>query len=270
MDCREAERLVQLDLDGEIEGDEKVGLALHVAHCPPCRRTRDRVQWVHSGVKRRLAASVESAEAQPPDALRSRVLGELREAQPGPRGRGARIAAVLAVGVGLAVYGAAREGSEDPLLEDAVTRHASNLPPEVRASALDPGEVDLFLRRNLRFPVSVPELRDPAAQGGVRLVGARLAHLRDQDAAYVMYDHHGAKLSLFAAPEAPRGRAPEGFREHRLGDRTVLVGQRRGYNVVSWRDRERGMVYSLVSDVDQHQLLRLATHAGVGARTELR
>lgn len=270
MDCGEAERLVQLDLDGEIDSEEKVGLALHVASCPPCKRSHERARWVHSGVRRRLAASVESAEAQPPDTLKSRVLGELRDAHPSSPGRGARIVAVLAAGVGLIVYGATHEGDEDPLLEDAVTRHASNLPPEVRASALDRNEVDLFLRRNLRFPVAVPKLEDPAADGSVRLVGARLAHLRDQDAAYVMYDHHGAKLSLFAAPEIARARAPEGFREQRVGDRTVLVGQRRGYNVVSWRDRERKMVYSLVSDVDQGQLLRLASQVGAAPRPEPR
>lgn len=262
MDCQEAERLVQLDLDGEIDAEEKVGLALHVAACPTCKRAHDRARWVHSGVRRRLAASVESEEAQPPDTLKARVLDELRESRPQSTGRGVRIAAVAAVGLGLFAYGATRDGDEDPLLEDAVSRHASNLPPEVRASPLDSNEVDLFLRRNLRFPVTLPELRDPAHAGSVRLIGARLANLRDRDAAYVMYDHHGAKLSLFAAPELNRARAPEGFREHLVGGRTVFVGQRRGYNVVSWRDRERNMVYSLVSDVDQNELIRLASHAG--------
>lgn len=261
MDCKQAERLVQLDLDGEIDPEEQLNLALHVAACRLCKRLHDQARWVHSGVRRRLAESVESAESVPCEALKARVVGQLREGEFRAAGRPGRWAVAAVVGLGVVAYGVTKEPAEDPLLEDAVVRHSSNLPPEVRASTLDQSEVDVFLRRNLSFPVRMPELRDGAKDGSIRLIGARLASLRDRDAAYVMYDHHGAKLSLFAAPELRPVRSPEGFKEHRMGDRTMLVGQRRGYNVVSWRDRDQRMVYSLVSDVDQNELLRLAAQA---------
>lgn len=146
------------------------------------------------------------------------------------------------------------------LIDETVARHSSNHPPEIRAGSLTEAQareakVRRFLSKNLRYPVSVPNLERDAS---VKLVGARLSNLRDRDAAIVMYDHRGARVSLFAVPTSDFG-SPEGFERLRVGPRELLVGQRRGYNVVSWR--EGSLMYSLVSNVDSGELVRLVSMA---------
>ena len=76
----------------------------------------------------------------------------------------------------------------------------------------------------------------------------------------MMYDHRGARLSVFAYPHHGKGGLDaRGFQRQRAGERDVYVGQRRGYNVVSWRDR--GMNWSMVSDVDPGELVHLVRTA---------
>jgi anti-sigma factor RsiW len=137
--------------------------------------------------------------------------------------------------------------------EEAVARHSVNLPPEVRAD--DAKRVQRFLQKNLRYPVAVPhfETQNP----NVRLVGARLSSLDDREAAYMMYDHRGAKLSVFAYPKPARFSRPNGFEEIHAGSHVLLVGKRRGYNVVAWEAGE--VVYSMVSDLDPRELVELAS-----------
>ncbi len=249
MDCREAERFGQLELDEEIEAADCAELERHVEHCARCRESLDRERRFQARLQGHLRLAQEQQTM--PEGARERLLGALaaEERRGFPVGRAAAVAAGVFVLIGLS-YG----GSEQPtIFEESVERHSSNLPPEVRSLA-GGEEVRRFLERNLRHPVAVPEPARPDLP--VRLVGARLSSIKDHDVAYVMYDHRGAKMSLFAVPTQETPRDPPGFQRRIVGDRVMWVGTKRGYNVVAWKDR--GTFYSLVSDVDPSELVEVA------------
>ncbi|MCK6552063.1 zf-HC2 domain-containing protein [Myxococcota bacterium] len=255
MDCREAERFVDLSLDGELEPHDRAIFESHLAVCSACHADYRTKSSYLAAVRTKLADA--DAEARAPLGLRTRIVARVRadERRESGLGWGRAVSATLGVSM-IAVL--SWNWSGPPLVpEDAVLRHTVNLPPEVRADADDVRLVERFLSKNLRYPVEVP--RFASTNPNVRLVGARLSNLDEREAAYVMYDHRGAKISLFAFPKPARFSVPDSFREVQAGHRSVLVGQRRGYNVVAWEDGD--VVYSLVSDVDPRELVSLAAMA---------
>ena len=254
MDCREAQRFVQLRLDDEIEPVDCAGLEDHLQSCEHCRarvRTEDRIQ---SAIRSKLRASQETEDSKPPPGLEGRILRELEHARREKRFPYVRYAAAASVVfiLGAFTWGAT-SSTEEVVLEETIARHGRNLPPEVRLLS-DTAEVDRFLRRNLHYRVPLPKFHQPSP---VRLVGARLSSVRDRDVAYLMYKHRGARVSVFAYPVSAQFASPAGFRSHQAGARTFYVGKRRGYNVVSWRERD--IFYSMVSDVDPSQLVRFVS-----------
>ncbi|MFO0724925.1 MAG: hypothetical protein U1E65_14185 [Myxococcota bacterium] len=249
MDCREAERFGQLALDEEIEATDSAALDRHLEHCARCKDSFDRERWFQARLRDRLRSAQDALIT--PSAAKERILGNLAKETP----RGPPVLRIFAIAAGVVVLvGLSYGGSEQPtIFEESVERHSSNLPPEVRSFS-GREEVRRFLEGHLRRPVSVPE---PArADLPVRLVGARLSSIKDRDVAYVMYDHRGAKMSLFAVPTQETPREPPGFEQKVVGDRVLFVGTKRGYNVVAWKDR--GTFYSLVSDVDSAELVEVA------------
>jgi hypothetical protein len=91
----------------------------------------------------------------------------------------------------------------------------------------------------------------------VSLQGGRLSNIRDHSAAYVVYGGPGAhrvSLFVFDDPHAPLEFGVGGHRQ-RIADRDVILANERGYNVAFWRDRQ--IVYSLVSDLDERDIVGL-------------
>jgi len=257
MDCRDAQRFVQLRLDDEIEPIDCLLLDRHLEGCTHCKTRVDREQRFHDQLRAKLQEASAAAVCTPAG-LRSRILARAdAEAKADRFPVGRVVGGALAVTVLAALSYGSSTPNQASIVEETVARHSSNLPPEIRARALDDEEVHEFLQRNLRYPIALPHFNRGAVP--VRFVGARLSNIRDRDVAYMMYDQRGAKLSLFAYPSATGVALPEGFERRTVGDRELFVGRRRGYNVVSWKDRN--LFYSLVSDVDPGELVQLASTA---------
>lgn len=253
MNCPEVERIAELSLDGETDPTEQVELDAHLSACPTCRERYSVRSAYQSQLREKLRAS--SDELQAPMALRSQVCTTLRieeGSRPGRLGSSGRaVAACLAVATvgGLSLSFTKSSPGLSP--EESVVKHSKNLPPEITTRGDEVDKVHRFFRRNLRYPINVPRPR----QRSVRLVGARLSNISNRDAAYVMYDDRGARISLFAYPNVGRLAPPRHFKRRRVRGRPVVVGKHRGYNVVAWK---RGDVaYNLVSDVDSNELIEL-------------
>jgi anti-sigma factor RsiW len=96
----------------------------------------------------------------------------------------------------------------------------------------------------------------------VRLMGARLHHLRELPAAYLRYETPEGHLGLFVADD-PEHRldaelsAPDG------ADRARFTTAR-GYSVAVWRRRD--LVYSVVSDVGERRLSEILRQGEAPAR----
>lgn len=258
MKCPEVEHLADLNLDGEVEGPERAEFEAHLAACPPCRRTFQGRAHVQSCIKERLqtAADVPASEN-----LRAQVCQKLRVADHTAPTRlpfRRALPATLAVGtLFILSWSLAKRPSLDP--EEPVAHHSRNLPPEVRNTSGD--EVDRLFERNLRYPVRVPRFRRAGQRrGDVQLVGARLSNIANRDAAYVMYDDHGARISLFAVPSDGRFEMPETFSRRVVHGIPVRIGEHRGYNVVAWEQGK--LMYALVSSVDPDVLVKFVGQVG--------
>lgn len=249
MDAGEVERLADLSLDGELDPEEEVRLRAELAASPESRLAFERRSWFQSQVRSRLRDSDEHTPM--PHGLRSRVCAQLMcvEESPGPRWRWLPATAAVVV-IGVLSWTIETNRVLDP--EEAVLRHVKSLPPEVRALGSAAPILD-FLRDNLEGPIRVPQF-DPN-YGRVRLVGARLDNLSDRDAAYIMYDQRGARISLFAIPYGREVANLADFTARSVDGRIVHVGRHRGYSVVAWG--QDGVLYSLVSEVDTEELVRL-------------
>lgn len=256
MDCQDLERFLQPFVDGEFEGEETVEFEAHLVECEQCRAAVAEQR----ALKRKLRESggaVCALNPAMPAALRGRVLAGLREQEEAVRRPfwqrpALAYAAVLTVVAGSGVYylrvGTAHDRAAT-YASAAIANHRRQLPLEVQ----DPQPVGIqrWLRGKVDFAPRVPQLRK------VSLIGARLSNLSDRQAAYIAYGTRGDRrvsLFVFDAPdlEVRGGR--------RIADREVLFTNQQGYNVVLWKDRE--IAYSLVSDLDEGDILELVSASG--------
>jgi anti-sigma factor RsiW len=153
----------------------------------------------------------------------------------------------------------ATHGGNDALVEEAVRKHNRGLPLEVTSASVGESSIPGWFRGKLDFNPSPPRFR----ADGVRLVGARLSHLREWPAAYIRYELPRGQAGLFIVDDPERRFAASG-REVRVGPTAVRIVAARGYNVAVWRHAE--IVYSLVSDLDEVALSELVRTAQDEAR----
>lgn len=257
MECPEVDRLADLSLDGETDFAEQAEIERHLVVCTACRDKHEGRSWFHTSVRAKLRES--SDELFAPPSLKSQIATQLRVEDrhtPGALRFGRAVPATLALGtIVILSWSMSSTPALDP--EEPVAHHSRNLPPEVRAR--DGEKLQQLFKRNLRYPVRVPrwaQANDPSA-ANVQLVGGRLSNIKNRDAAYIMYDDRGARISLFAYPIDGRVSVPRNFQERRIGNRNVMVGKHRGYNVVAWEAGD--VLYSLVSEVDPTELVQLAS-----------
>ena len=100
-----------------------------------------------------------------------------------------------------------------------------------------------MVRRQGRLPGAAAAV--PQASAALR--GGRLASIGDKQAAYLVYDINGDKVSVFIfdAGDLPI----ESRRKTVIGNREVYFDQEHGYNVALFRDR--GVGYAIASDLDK-------------------
>src|SRR5688572_3324687 len=227
MECPEVDRLADLSLDGETELAEQTEIERHLSACTACRSKHEGRSWFQINVRKKLQAS--SDELTAPPSLKMTIATQLRvedrHAPPALRWSRA-VPATLALGTIVILSWSMSSGPTlDP--EEPVAHHSRNLPPEVRAR--DGEKLQQLFKRNLRYPVRVPQLAQSSERGGatVQLVGGRLSNIKNHDAAYIMYDDRGARISLFAYPIEGRVSVPKDFQERRVGNRSMMVGKHR-------------------------------------------
>jgi anti-sigma factor RsiW len=261
-DCGDVDRLVEPYLDGEFGDDDRASLEAHLSACSGCRDGVASAMAFRSALRARLreAFAPGAPHSRAPDTLRRRISAALDAEAERPVAWWRRILSPLPVAaVAACVAGAlvvfAGHRATDPLVEEAVRKHARDLPLELSTASIAPEVIPGMLASKLDFNPKPPAFQG----GGVKLVGARLAQLRDWPAAYMRYETpRGGRLGLFIIDDPNRRVADEGHAV-RAGPETIWVMNMRGYNVAVWRRNE--IVYSLVSDLDEADLVRLVETA---------
>jgi len=261
-DCGDVERLLEPYLDGEFDVAERAGLEDHLSTCARCRHAVAEAMSFRSAFRAKLreATAPGTAAGTAPDSLRRRISESLDGEQSPALSWWRRLLTPLPVGaLAACVAGAlvvfAGHRSTDLLIEDAVRKHARDLPLELSAASVAPESIPGLLASKLDFNPRPPTFQ---ARSGVRLVGARLAQLREWPAAYMGYQTPQGQVGLFIIDD-PERRVGEPGHEVRAGSATIRVINARGYNVAVWRRDE--IVYSLVTDLDEADLVRLVETA---------
>ena len=253
LSCHEIEAFLPAYVDGEFDGVERAEVEGHLEGCAACQHAA-RLQEALKNALRRAAPAVAPIE------LRQSVRLALREEElPGSRWdavlRNPTAVGLVAAAVGAAVWFLAG-GMSYPLfkrhsavLDDGVALHTRGLPLDFAAT--DVGSVQQWLQGRLDFAARVPHFRQ-----GPALQGVRLSQLHSRSAAALSYSvpqAAGRRVTLLIVDDPDEGDRLGSVR--RVADKQVWLSRSRGYNVVSWRSDE--IVYSLISDLDESDILQL-------------
>lgn len=253
-ECRQLEEtFLHAYVDGEFDAEETAEVQAHLEGCAACTH----VVRIHQSYRAAMARASSAAPHKLHDALKERLADEMPESRWMSTFRDPRGIALTAACVGAAAWFLAG-GMSHPVLshetsyvDDGIALHSRALPFDYTAS--DVGSLQQWLSSKLDFGVHVP--RFPS---GAQVRGARLSSVHARPAAVVSYavtaDGRRASLLIVDDPE-PR---LDGMARH-IANREVFITRARGFNVVSWRTDD--VVYSLISDLDERDVLQLVQSA---------
>ncbi|HUU00166.1 MAG TPA: zf-HC2 domain-containing protein [Myxococcota bacterium] len=244
MDCREVDKFLQVYIDGELDEADRRRLQEHLYDCKSCRAAADYERRFKQAVKVRWPRSAA------PDSLKERVVEGMAQT---PRRHTMRrrlvfssVPAAVALALVITFTWTVTSGFS-PLLKEAVLQHSTEPPVEVSTS--DRSTVEEWFRKKVDFHVALPRF----GHSRVSLVGARLSHLAERQAALVSYRSGGDRFSLFVLTDT--GGDLDGRRCKKIESTKFCISEQRGYTVVLWRSR--GLMYSLVGDSDPREMLRV-------------
>lgn len=259
MICKELTRYIDAFLDDELSVIENLRVQAHLVFCGDCRAV------VKSEVSLRSLIEADALQDSAPTGLKEKILRQISEMPQPERSRFPRIfslrpraffAGLLAgaATVGLILFLAAYlfwgpPGNVSPLVAEIVAKHQiySRDVATLQIGSSDPIEVSSWLRERLDFPVKLP----PLARPGERLLGARLSSIADGQAAYLLYERGGRRISLYVFKALPT-LLSSGLPKSVAGVQ-FFIATLEGKPVVWWEDQER--YYAVVSDSGTNDLI---------------
>ena len=223
----------------------------HVRECPDCRRYfESHSEWSQL---LRLKAGAEPA----PEALRERVTGLIEKHQriPSQRIRRRIVAAgvLLALAPGLWVASHFRSRL---LFRAMCEDHAKYINAESQLRSSETAQIESWFRDKTDFSVRVPVLEN------TDVVGGRLCFLRGRKAALVFYQHQSRPVSLFQLNS--RDVSLTALDRSEVDGTPIWRASWKGYSLAAFE--QRGVVYALVSDLRESELLEMASAAQIKAR----
>ena len=256
MNCNQARRILYPEPEKCAVTIKHGGAMQHLRDCADCKAYfHGQAEW-----SRLLKEKIGVEKA--PDALHKYVAKSIlqdREQQTlGPRefGRRRLLLAVLAVllvfpAVWL-VFLAPSASFFDHICED----HARYLDAQAQVQASEPEVVEKWFRGKTTFAIQVPALES------AQLLGGRLCFLRGRQAALIFYREAGRAVSLFQFSK--EGVSLRALDRATIDGVPVWRGSFKGYNLAAFT--QRGMVYVMVSDLRESELLRLVSEARIESR----
>lgn len=281
-ECQQFQLFVHAFVDGEFDEAERIAAHRHLAVCTECRDLARH----HALFKEELQRAYGHEAA--PLALKERLAEQLRQRAAslttetprpsrwasvhwewiaGPALASAAAAAFVLLAVtppaektptktpAVRLNHMVRDG--DPIVAEAVTWHRRSVPVEVVGP--NRRRVGRWFDGKVPFPVRLPKFDPHGTRGGdVNLLGARLSNVAQREAAYVIYEVDGSKVSMLVF---------DGSQDHRGRTKTSATGEDRsirfqnagGYNVAVVEDN--GVTYSITSELPQRDMAELVEAA---------
>jgi len=236
LNCQSIDRLVTPFIDGELPDADRLAVAAHLSHCPPCHSRVVAEQAVHELIRTRRsaltvcapeplrrrcaqlaglqasAAALAGAPASPDGTLASTRVSSVTSSRSftqilADRSWARRLApfalaASLVVVVGGAFLYQATESSARLLAAELTADHlkcfAMNRALGTRQM---PAAVESSMASAFNWRMQLPE--DPA-RAGLELIGSRPCLYAEGKIAHIMYRHQGHPVSLFMLPKSAR------------------------------------------------------------------
>lgn len=244
MNCSRLRQVLDAWLDNEIDRATGGEIEAHLASCAACSTLRRERESVRAFV--RSAAPRYAAPAGLARAVRRSLSAAMLE-RPAPLRRptwlqAGALAVVAALASALGGYWIGRPVPDSSLREQVVASHVASLGTSRQLTAVasaDRHVVKPWFQGKTDF---APAVRDLSAHGYI-LLGGRLDHVADRQAAAVVYRVRNHVINLFAWRAAG-------------GDEAIAVSPVRGFNLATWS--EAGLSFAAVSDVDARDLERFA------------
>jgi anti-sigma factor RsiW len=223
----------------------------HVRECPDCQRYFE--GQTECSRLLRMKAGTEPA----PEALRERVAGMIeRHELVAPRRTRRRVVAagvLLALAPGLWV---ASHFRSKLLFRAMCEDHAKYINAESQLRSSETAQIESWFRDKTDFSVRVPVLTN------ADVVGGRLCFLRGRKAALVLYRHQSRPVSLFQLNS--RDVSLTALDRSEVDGAPIWRASWKGYSLAAFE--QRGVVYALVSDMRESELLEMASAAQIKAR----
>lgn len=247
MNCSDTRRLLEADLDGELDLVRHLELAEHVRSCADCTR------WAEAAAARRSAIRSSLPRFTAPSALATRVRTAVRAegspsaAGPNPARRSpgvllpfwqlTSLAASIAIAVSVGYTWGSYRAAEKTLIRDLVVDHVRSLQVNhlTDVASTDQHTVKPWFAGKLSFSPPVVDL----ASIGFPLIGGRLETIDGRTAAALVFHRRQHAINVFIWPKAVA---------------SVSHGQinREGFHVVSWTDGD--LAFAAVSEIPATEL----------------
>ncbi len=259
--CDDLTAFIDAYIDDEFDERDRADFEAHLSYCEECRKE---VEY-QIAFKRHFKQSLQAATAPTPEHLKQNILSMLQETSQQERQQEkSRVsvqrlkkagltaipaAAALMLVMMLPVFTIAPASSAPASVAvQAADWHHGDLPLEIEHS--DPAKVSDWFANKVKFPVRLPSFAGVDA----KLLGGRLAQVQDRRAALVLYElEDGSHLSVMmfdgAGLEVPRDKVKK------ISNHDVAFLKANGYDVAVMQDR--GLTYSLTSDLDEEQFQSL-------------
>jgi anti-sigma factor RsiW len=228
----------------------------HLKHCQTCRDYfAAQADW--SRILR------EKLGTEPmPESLQRSIAGQIEQQQRKQRTTRlwapawTRIAIVILVVVALSVAWATYYRSSQQMFRALCEDHARYLDARSQVSSSDPNALESWFREKMGFGVRVPVL------GSTELLGGRLCFLRERKAALVFYRKGDRTVSLFQFNG--QGVSLRVLNRAEIDGDLLWRMSFKGYSLAAFE--HRGIIFALVSDLRESELLELASAAQVRAK----
>jgi anti-sigma factor RsiW len=275
--CEEIRERFGLLLDNELQADERLLIASHLAQCSNCQRALETEREFVETIRAARTNHVASSE------LRERVSNVLEQSSPTPvtvanpsRSRmtvGLAIAAsFLVLLLPVLIWRVVNREDANPINRASnfalmaaethlrVTR--GQLPLEMESH--QPTEISNWFLNKVNFSVKLPNYQESSGQDKLyTLEGARLVNFSDDYAAYVAYEMKSRPISLVITSDP--GAKPTGGEEIAAKGLMFHYNAIQGLKVITWSDR--GLTYALVSDLEERgQQSCIVCHQGTKDR----
>lgn len=252
MDCSEARRVLYPNPAQAETTIARAEALEHLDSCAACAEEMRRGEAWGAILRERLPH--EEAPEALRDSLHRMATDETPAMRPGRRLTRRALPAAIAAGAAGAWW--LLHPRSDGFFRQVCEDHAKYLAGQSEISSADPAAIEAWFQDQTGFAVHVPRFEQASLRGG------RLCFLRGKRAALVFYRRRERPVSLFqfTAEEVDLRELERSV----IDGAPIWRGSFQGFNVTAFE--QRGMIYALVSDLRESELLQLASAAQAQSR----